>query len=117
MTDENRIIVLEQRLDATIRRVDTKLDNITEVLQTLVRIEERQILTTQRLSELGASAAKHDERLRETELAVPENLGRRLNTIEALMPGLKEMRTWVIGGVLGCLGMMGVAVAHTVLKG
>lgn len=115
--DEDRIIVLEQRIDSTIRRVDTKLDTITEALQTLVRIEERQILTGQRLGELATQNIKQEDRLRAIELAIPENLGRRVNTIESSMPGLKEMRGWVIGGVLGGLGMMGVAIANLVLKG
>lgn len=116
MNDE-RILVLEQRMDSTIQRVDLKLDNITEALQTLVRIEERQILTGQRLAELGHASARHEDRLRGVEVTVPENLGKRLNTIEASMPGLKEMRAWVIGGVLGGLGMMGVALVQTILKG
>lgn len=115
--NDDRILVLEQRMDSTIHRVDVKLDNITEALQTLVRIEERQIRSDQRLAELGHTASRHEDRLRGVEVAVPENLGKRLNTIEASMPGLKEMRAWVIGGVLGGMGMMGVAIVQTVLKG
>ena len=119
MNETERLNLLEQRVghvDATILRVDGKLDDISQALQTLVRIEERQILTGQRLGELAHLGTKNEERLRKVEDDIPKNLDERLGKIETSMPGLKEMRSWVIMGVLGGLGMMGAALAHSVLK-
>jgi len=116
MSDE-RLSLLEQRMDTTIQRVDSKLDNIAAALQTLVRIEERQLHVSKRFDEFSAGATSREERLRQVELAMPENLDKRLSSIETTLPGLKELRKWVISGVLGGLGMMGAAILHTVLKG
>ncbi len=113
---EDRIHVLEQRMDTTIHRVDSKLDNIAETLQSLVRIEERQIQTSQRLTEGSAALKDHDDRLRWLEKQVPENLGKRLSSIETKIPGLLESHKWVVMGLLAGVGMVGAAVFHMVLK-
>jgi len=98
-------------------RVDEKLDTITETLQSLVRIEERQIQTGSRLSDVAITLKDYDDRLRVLEKAVPENLDKRLVSIETKMPGLSESRKWVVMGVLAGVGMIGAALVHLVLKG
>lgn len=40
---------------------------------------------------------------------------KRLQTIENQLPGLTEMRRWVIGGILASLGMMGTALVKLVI--
>lgn len=40
---------------------------------------------------------------------------KRLQAIERDIPALKEIRTWVIAGVLGCLAMIGGAVLKVAL--
>lgn len=89
MADEH-ISVLEQRMN----RVDAKLDNITELLQGLVRLEERQSQVNSKLGEVSIDVTDIDKRLR---------------AVEITLPGLKELRAWVIGGVISGLGMMATA--------
>jgi hypothetical protein len=118
MGDENnRLDLLEQRVNSTFNRVEEKLDGISSALQGIVRIEERQVQTNTQLSALNTSAREQDSRLREVERAIPENLGKRLASIEVALPGLKELRRWVVVGVVSGVGMIGAAVLHTVLKG
>lgn len=114
--DEKRLELLEQQLHETRREVSGKLDNIGTALQGLVRIEERQVHTNSHLSELSSDMRDQELRLRKVEVALPENLSRRLASIEVALPGLKELRRWVITGVLAGLGMIGGAVLHLVLK-
>ena len=114
--NDDRIVILEQRFEGFTVNVDKKLDNITEALRSLVRIEERQLATGDRLAQGSQTFQDHETRLRKIEIAVPENLDKRLSSIEVSMPGLKESRGWVIAGVLGGLAMMGGAIVHTVLK-
>lgn len=118
MSDQ-RLDLLEQRVDhinSNVLRVDNKLDGIAETLMSLARIEERQMATTDRLRQGSETFADHEERLRRVEASVPENLHKRLASIETKMPGLVESRGWVVAGVLGGLAMMLVALASFVLK-
>ena len=117
MSDEKRLELLEQQLQETRREMGGKLDNIGNALQGLVRIEERQVNTNSQLSELSSDMRDQENRLRKIEYAIPENLSRRLASIEVTLPGLKELRRWVITGVLAGLGMIGGAALHLVLKG
>lgn len=115
--DDKRLELLEQQLLETRREVGSKLDSIGTALQGLVRIEERQVHTNSQLSELSTDMREQELRLRAAEHAIPENLSKRLAAIEVALPGLKELRRWVIGGVLSGIGMIGAAVLHLVLKG
>lgn len=40
---------------------------------------------------------------------------RRIQTLETEMPGLKELRRWVIGGVLAAVGTMATAIGKLVI--
>lgn len=115
--DERRLELLEQQLHETRREVSGKLDSIGTALQGLVRIEERQVHANSQLSELSSDLRDHELRLRNTEASIPKRLGQRLEAIETALPGLVEMRRWVITGVLAGLGMIGIAVLNLVLKG
>lgn len=117
---EQRLAILEQRVDHihnTVERTDSKVDGIAETLQSLARIEERQMSTTERLRQGAETFSDHEERLRKLEIAMPENLSKRLSAIEVKMPGLIESRRWVVMGVLAGVGMIGIAVVHLVMKG
>jgi hypothetical protein len=116
---DDRLVILEQRMDhlgGTVMRVDDKLDSIASTLQSLVRIEERQISTNEKLGDVTKGAQDRETRLRAVEAAIPENLDKRLVSIETKMPGLVESRKWVVMGVLAGIGMIGAAVVHTVIK-
>jgi hypothetical protein len=43
------------------------------------------------------------------------DLQSRLDDIEVEMPGLKELRKWVIAGIIGALGMLGAALITLVV--
>lgn len=115
-----RLAAVEQRhahVEGVVNNMDQKLDKLIDAMSSLVRIEERQQATGDRLA-LGAQTFQdHESRLRKVELAMPDNLDKRLSVIEIALPGLKELRTWVIMGVLGGLGMMGAALVKLVLVG
>lgn len=104
-----------QHLAGGMRRIEGKVDAIGESLQILVRIEERQAQTNQRLAEGAQRMNELDGRIKTVEMAQPPDLEKRLLAIETAMPGLKEIRKWVVMGILGGLGMMGAALGHLIL--
>lgn len=114
-----RLSMLEQgqeKLEQGQTRIENKIDNLGEAMSLLVRLEERHMLTQQRLAEGAAKMGDLDKRMAVVEHNIPDKLTERLGIIEVTMPGLKELRKWVISGVLGGLAMMGSAVAHLILK-
>lgn len=73
---------------------------ISASLVVLARLETNHAAILSRQSELTKSAEGHEDRLREVELN---------------MPGLKELRKWVIGGVIAGVGMLGASLIKLVL--
>lgn len=113
----DRIEMLERRvgdLGGAVYRMDGKLDNITDTLSSLVRIEERQVSANEKLTNGAIRMHDHENRLRALEMNVPDNLDKRLVSIETKIPGLVESRKWVVMGVLAGIGMMGIAVLKLV---
>ena len=93
----------EQRIDhleKAVEKIDGKIDGITDALQSLVRIEERQINTAERLNAGVGKMGDHETRLR---------------AIEKEIPGLIESRKWVVLGILSSLAMIGAAMFKLVL--
>lgn len=82
------------------QRFDNKLDSIGQSISLLVRIDERQVAISERLQMGAATTQKHEE---------------RIANIEAVMPGLKETRGWVIAGILAGVSMIGIAVLKLVV--
>ena len=102
--ESERIALLEHRANRSedvVDRVEVKLDRIVTTLDSLVRIEERQIVINTRLNEGTVAMALQSE---------------RISRLEVAMPGLKELRAWVITGVLSGIGMMGASLIHLILK-
>ena len=102
--EEARIQNLEQRtavLGETINRVEGKVDNIVDTLNSLVRIEERQIAINARLAEGAQTMQNHEGRIK---------------NMEVVMPGLIEKSGWMVAGLLGVIGVVGMQVLHMVLK-
>lgn len=115
-----RLAVVEQEnahVKGVVNNMDQKLDKLIDAMSSLVRIEERQQATGDRLAIGAQTFQDHESRLRKVEQEMPENLDKRLSAIEVAMPGLKESRTWVVLGILSGLGMMGAALAKLVLVG
>jgi hypothetical protein len=102
--EEARIQSLEQRtavLGETINRVEGKVDNIVDTLNSLVRIEERQIAINARLAEGAQTMQNHEGRIK---------------NMEVVMPGLIEKSGWMVAGLLGVIGVVGMQILHMVLK-
>lgn len=117
--EEHRIQQLEREVQgarAANERVEKKIDSIADALRILVRIEERQVAANTRLAALEDGQQETQQRLRQLEVAMPENIDKRLVSIETKLPGLVEARRWVVMGVLSGIGMIGLAVVHLVLK-
>lgn len=114
-----RIAAVEQRharVEGVVDNMDQKLDKLIDAMSSLVRIEERQQATGDRLAMGAQTFQDHEARLRKIEVEMPENLDKRLSSIEAKMPGLVESRKWVVMGLLGGTGMIGAALLALVIK-
>lgn len=114
MTDavDRRRDVHEQRFN----RIEGKLDDIGQSLVILARIDERHINIAESLVKVIDTQGLHASRLAAIERSIPNELDKRLGSIETSMPGLKETRGWVMGGILSGVGMIGLAVVALVLK-
>ena len=120
MSDEQkRIGVLENQMSnigGAVVHMDKKLDDITTALSSLVRIEERQIASGEKLAEVQAAGKDNELRIRELEHSMPQELNLRLSVIETALPALVESRKWVVIGLMSGLGMIGASVLHLVIK-
>lgn len=88
------------QIETVIMRIESKMDKMTEALQTLARLDERDSATQQRLID-GAKTMSE--------------MQQRLAAIEQHMPGLKEMRALITRAVIGCMSAVGLAVLALVL--
>lgn len=96
--------VLEYRvasLEAVVREVKDAVKSIDTSLQTLARLEARHSETRESLSRAFTDIEDHEKRIR---------------ILEADMPTVRMIRNWVIGGMTSCVGLVGIAVVHQVMK-
>jgi len=93
---EFRLAVLEKDRD-DFKEVAVEIRNS---LQALVRLEERHNETSKALGRAFDALEKHDK---------------RITDIELFMPGLKEMRALVVGGVCLVLSAVGTAIIALVV--
>lgn len=114
---------LEQIRSELRRQADT-LVNISQSLQVLARVEEAQHNIRDRLKDGSQRLTDHERRITQVEtltsrydgsMRVVELHEKRIAQIEHLVPGLTELRRWVIGGLLAGIGMIGVALMKLVL--
>ncbi len=82
------------------RQFDSKLDSIGQSISLLVRIDERQVAISERLQMGAATMQDHDKRIAKMEVA---------------MPGLQELRKYVVTGIVAGVGMIGLAVLKLVM--
>lgn len=101
--DSGEARVIHTRLDSLVENV-TRLANALEAMQAqlhvLTAMKVQQDHMAQQMTAGAATMTKHEE---------------RISQIEKDMPGLKELRRWVVGGVLAGLGMMGTALGKLVI--
>lgn len=93
---ELRIIMLERQGE----QVGEAVISINESLKSLVRIEERVMSSSEAIDR----AFKYSEKLEE-----------RIRDIEVKMPGLVEVKDWVVKGVLSVVGIVFVALIGVVI--
>jgi hypothetical protein len=106
-----------RRVESNVQGLHGKIDNLGASLETLTRIEERQASTNERLADGARTMNMLTARVAVLERDVPEDLPARLAAIETQMPGLTELRKFVVGGVVAGVGMILVALVALVLKG
>ena len=90
--------ITSYRLD----RIEATLSNIAETLERLAALEQKHLETRDAVGRAFDAIGGHEGRLRSAEL--------ELET-------LKLVRSWVISGVLGIVGLLAVAVWNTFIKG
>lgn len=90
--------VLAERIAA----VNTNLSALTSLTQ--------QIHANLQQVPVMARDIRHISEVQEAHAQEMAVLDRRMNDVEVEMPGLKELRRWVIGGILAALAMMGGAI-------
>jgi hypothetical protein len=88
-------------LETTVSEVKDAVKSIDQSLKTLASLEVRHSETRDALARAFTKMQDHEDRLR---------------VIEVEMPTIKLIRNWVAAGVISCVGMVGAAVIHLLLK-
>ena len=93
---EVRLRMLEGNHD----ELQEAVKSIRDSLQSLVRLEERHIETKQSINRAFVELKSVDDRVKDIEIEIP---------------ALKEVRGWIITGVLGVMGLVGIALLTLVV--
>lgn len=101
------IAVMNSRLKAT----EAAIEKIADSLSILSGIEARHENTEKKLIEIGDKIMKIEDVFH----SLCREKEARLAEIEKQMPALNLIKTWVIAGVLGLMGLVGTAIVHTVI--
>lgn len=99
-------------VERAVERVSRAVESIDESLKVLARLEVRHEETRDGLQRCFSEMEKYEIAC----MAAHEKCSERIGTVELEMPTLKLARYWVIAGVTGIIGLLGVAVVHLVLK-
>ena len=81
---------------------------ITTTLQTLAKLEVQHQETRGALDRCFTAQDKLSTRI--------DGVDDRLQKMEIVMPGLRETRTWIVGLVIGCVGLVFLALAAVVMR-
>lgn len=85
-------------------KIDERLSKIVDVMESITRIEERQV---------GIKDTLNDHLKEEAATAVLSDS--RLKYIENKLPALIETRKWIIMGVIGIVSMVGLTVYENMI--
>lgn len=88
-------------LEDVVDEVKNAVKSIDQSLRTLASLEVKHEETRNGLNRAFGSISDHETRMR---------------TIETEMPTLKLVRGWVIAGVLGIMGILGLAIMHLLIN-
>lgn len=126
MTEDNPLFQADERL----RRVEMEQGETREViaslresqqsisnsLERLVRLEEHHIETREALNRAFSAIEKLATTMHEVKLQIPANLEPRLREVEMQMPGLLELRRWLVAGVMSVVGLIGCGVIGLLIR-
>lgn len=96
-----------QSVQKDIGSIKEALSGVTESLQSLVKLEVAQTNTKEALERAFSGVGKVDERV--------DDLDKRIQALEMLAPGMKELRRWIIGGIGIGISMLFVSLLNLVL--
>lgn len=95
--------IIHTRLDGMVDsmyRLANSVERMQEALHAVIELRTQQATVLAQLSDGAKQMQEHDTRLKD---------------IERDLPGLREIRRWVIGGVLAGVAMMGTALMKLVI--
>lgn len=104
-----------QSLQGDMSRVASSVERLAN---SMVDMNRHTILLETNAAEtakLCAAFENHESRMQTVEKAIPEKLSERLHSVEVAIPPLVEMRQWTVRGILGVIGLVGLAVIGTVI--
>lgn len=102
---EGRLLAVQMgALRDDVREVKDTMREMARSLEQLVRIEENQ-------KEMRSSIVRAFDEIKINRSRIDLTDG-RVSLIENQLPGLRELRRWVIAGVLGALGMVASSIIY-----
>lgn len=104
---EMRLTMLERDRDEF--RVSIK--EISDSLKALVRLEERHAETREAVIRIWNAIRENEESCKKRS----DQLEREIKSINEHMPGLKEMRKWLVTGVMGIIALVFLAILGMVI--
>ena len=102
---EGRLLAVQMgALRDDVRDVKDTMRGMAKSLEQLVRIEEQQ-------KDMRSAINRAFDDIKANRIKI-DDTGARVSMIEQQLPGLKELRRWVIGGILSGNGMIATAVIY-----
>lgn len=99
---------------AEARIIHARLDGIVSSMERLAGASERMQETLHVLTEIRTQQTHILTQLNDGSTKMGDH-ERRIQSIERDLPGLRELRKWVVAGVIAGIGMMGAALVKLVL--
>jgi predicted nucleic acid-binding Zn-ribbon protein len=109
---EHRVDALESTMQGALGEIRDGIKEIAHNTGKLALLEERHAETRDGLNR-AFDAIKECEDQHDRHI---EAYNERMRPIEAALPGLKELRRWVIAGILAIVGVVGTAVVTLVVS-
>ena len=117
-TDERlrRVEVDQSEMREVITSLRESQQSISNSLERLVRLEEQHVETREALSRAFAAIEKLAMNSHEIKLQIPSSLEPRLRAVEMQMPGLLELRRWLVAGVMSVVGLIGCGLIGLLIR-
>lgn len=101
-----------RQLESNVTEIRQAVQSIAESLKTLTELEAHHAETRDGLQRAFEAIKASKDEQKETN----KDFEMRFRAIEEQMPTLKLIRSWVVGGVLGTISIVGTAAAALVLR-